>query len=165
MGEAMKKTLIVMMSVAVTAAFASLGEAQTSCPAEVAHAKDLLEKKTAAKAPRSLAGARQEPVQAPRSGQQVQAPRSLAGARPDAVQAPRGDQVQAPRGDQVQAPRGDQVQAPRGDQVQAPRSLAGAKPEGTAQAAKLIREAEAACKAGDMKTAKDKADAAISALR
>jgi hypothetical protein len=67
----------------------------------------------------------------------------------------------------VQAPRsGDAVQAPRsGQEVQAPRSHAGAKPAGTANASKLVKEAEAACKAGDMKTAKEKAEAAISALR
>jgi hypothetical protein len=29
----------------------------------------------------------------------------------------------------------------------------------------MVKEAEAACKAGDMKTAKEKADAAISALK
>jgi hypothetical protein len=33
------------------------------------------------------------------------------------------------------------------------------------QAASLIKDAEMACKAGDMKTAKDKADAAITILK
>jgi hypothetical protein len=56
------------------------------------------------------------------------------------------------------------VQAPRGQDVQAPRTAGASKP-GAGDAAKLIREAEAACKAGDMKTAKDKADAAISILK
>jgi hypothetical protein len=101
-------------------------------------------------------------VQAPRAkGQDVQAPRS------QDVQAPRGQDVQAPRakGQDVQAPRSQDVQAPRGQDVQAPRTLAGSKPTSTSQASKLIKEAEAACKAGDMKVAKAKAEAAISVLK
>jgi hypothetical protein len=83
------------------------------------------------------------------------------------VQAPRGQDVQAPRGQDVQAPRGQDVQAPRGQDVQAPRSLAGAKGSGTdmSKIAGMVKEAEAACKAGDMKAAKEKADEAISALK
>jgi hypothetical protein len=74
--------------------------------------------------------------------------------------------VQAPRGQDVQAPRGQDVQAPRGQDVQAPRSMAGAKASGTiTQASTLIKEAEAACKAGDKQTAKTKADAAINILK
>jgi hypothetical protein len=47
--------------------------------------------------------------------------------------------------------------------VQAPRSLAGAK-SGT-DAAKLVREAEAACKAGNMDSAKAKAIEAIGLMK
>jgi hypothetical protein len=67
----------------------------------------------------------------------------------------------------VQAPRGQDVQAPRGQDVQAPRSLAGAKPAGgsLSKASSLIKEAEAACKTGDMATAKAKAEAAMDALK
>jgi hypothetical protein len=68
----------------------------------------------------------------------------------------------------VQAPRGQDTQAPRGQDVQAPRSLAGAKqPAGrnVTKASTLVKEAEAACKAGDMATAKSKAEAAIAALK
>src|SRR5207253_2873176 len=123
---------------------------------------------------------RGQEVQAPRTttqqaprGQEVQAPRSLAGARQEVqaahgqeVQAPRGQEVQAPRGQEVQAPRGQEVQAPRGQEVQAPRTMAGAKqPAGMSKASSLVSEAEAACKAGDMKTAKAKAEAAISAMK
>src|SRR5207247_1860934 len=98
-------------------------------------------------------------VQAPR-GQEVQAPRG------QEVQAPRGQEVQAPRGQEVQAPRGQEVQAPRGQEVRAPRTMAGAKqPAGMSKASSLVSEAEAACKAGDMKTAKAKAEAAISAMK
>ncbi|MBI3827436.1 MAG: hypothetical protein HY294_15695 [Candidatus Rokubacteria bacterium] len=93
----------------------------------------------------------------------MQAPRGQ-----ENVQAPRGQEnVQAPRGQEnVQAPRGQEnVQAPRGQEnVQAPRSLAGSKTAGI-NASSLIKEAEAACKAGDMKTAKEKAEAAIAAMK
>ena len=58
------------------------------------------------------------------------------------------------------------VQAPRDQNVQAPRAAAGAKASGSiSQATQLVKDAEMACKAGDAKTAKDKADAAISILK
>jgi hypothetical protein len=65
----------------------------------------------------------------------------------------------------MQAPRGQDVQAPRAQDTQAPRSAGAAKPSGTSKATALIKEAEAACKAGDMTTAKAKAEAAIAELR
>jgi hypothetical protein len=174
----MKKLFAAVLSVAVALSLSpALGMAQTNCPAEVAQAKDMLSKKTASvkpddiQAPRSLAGARSnEATQAPRGNQNVQAPRGN-----QDVQAPRGNQdVQAPRGNQnVQAPRGNQdVQAPRGNQdVQAPRSGAGSI--ATAQAPRadvkkataLVKAAEAACKAGKMKLAADKAKAALAILK
>jgi hypothetical protein len=82
-----------------------------------------------------------------------------------------GKDVQAPRVDSkdIQAPRvsGKDVQAPRVDSkdIQAPRTLAGAQHVDTNHAAKLVKEAEAACKAGDMKTAKEKAQEAIARLK
>jgi hypothetical protein len=144
----MKKLFAVLMSVAVIGAFTPV-EAQTpSCPPEVAKAKDMLSKKG------EIARA-----------QDIQAPRTLAGARGQDVQAPRGQDVQAPRGQDVQAPRGQDIQAPRGQDVQAPRTAAGVKSGGSTKAAGLVREAEAACKAGDMGTAKAKAEAAITELK
>src|SRR5438552_1935984 len=151
----MKRLFAAIMSVAVIGALAPTVDAQSACPSEVQQAKEMFAK--VAKAP------------------DVQAPRTLAGARQDTqVQAPRGRQhVQAPRGKQdVQAPRGkaDDVQAPRGKQdVQAPRSDQGAgqavqAPRGS-DAAKLISEAEAACKAGNMAEAKAKAEAALRILK
>src|SRR5437016_5106622 len=112
--DTMKKFFAVVMSAAMFAAFSPLAEAQTSCPAEVAQAKEILSKK--ATTARS---------------QDVQAPRSLAGARQD-VQAPRSQDVQAPRGQNVQAPRSQDVQAPRSQDVQAPRWHAGQRPDGQA---------------------------------
>src|ERR1044071_1500184 len=146
-------------------------------------------------APRSLAGARsnenvQSPrgnqdLQSPRGNQDVQAPRSLAGARSNEnVQSPRGNQdlqsprgnqdVQSPRGNQdVQSPRGNQnVQSPRGNQdVQSPRSGSGTTASSQApradisKAASLVKDAEAACKTGNMTVASDKAKAAIELLK
>ncbi len=184
-----------VVSVAFFSAFVPMADAQSACPPEVTKAKEMLAQKSVAKgqdiqAPRTLAGARQEvqaprgqEVQAPRGqevqaprGQEVQAPRATAVQAPrgqevqaprgQEVQAPRGQEVQAPRGQEVQAPRGQEVQAPRGQEVQAPRTMAGAKqPAGMSKASSLVSEAEAACKAGDMKTAKAKAEAAISAMK
>src|SRR6266436_9793461 len=102
--DTMKKFFAVVMSAAMFAAFSPLAEAQTSCPAEVAQAKEILSKK--ATTARS---------------QDVQAPRSLAGARQD-VQAPRSQDIQSPRGQDVQAPRGQDVQSPRSQDIQSPRS-------------------------------------------
>ncbi|MEX2146854.1 MAG: hypothetical protein WED01_07565, partial [Candidatus Rokuibacteriota bacterium] len=71
--------------------------------------------------------------------------------------------VQAPRGQDVQAPRGQDVQAPRSG-TQTPRSTM-ANQAASSKAWTLVKEAEAACKSGDMKTAKAKADAAISEIK
>src|SRR5437870_2672917 len=173
-----------VVSVAFFSAFVPMADAQSACPPEVTKAKEMLAQRSVAKgqdiqAPRTLAGARQE-VQAPRGqevqaprGQEVQAPRGqeVQAPRTTTQQAPRGQEVQAPRSlagarQEVQAPRGQEVQAPRGQEVQAPRTMAGAKqPAGMSKASSLVSEAEAACKAGDMKTAKAKAEAAISAMK
>ena len=156
----MKKLFAAVLSVAVALSLSpALVTAQSTCPAEVTQAKDMLSKRTASVKP-----------------EDIQAPRSLAGARSnEAVQAPRGNQdVQAPRGNQdVQAPRGNQdVQAPRGNQdVQAPRSGAGSTTTAQAprgdmtKAASLVKEAEAACKSGNMTVAADKAKAALAILK
>ena len=174
----MKRFFAAIMSVAVFGALAPAVEAQSSCP-EVEQAKAMFSKVAKAQdvqAPRSLAGARQD-QQAPRS-QDIQAPRSLAGARGQDVQAPRGQDTQAPRGQDTQAPRGKQdvqaprgqdTQAPRGQDVQAPRSAQAAgqgvqAPRGS-DVGNLIREAEAACKAGNMAEAKAKAEAAMKILK
>ena len=192
--NAMKKLMAAatVVSVAFFSAFVPMADAQSACPPEVTKAKEMLAQKSVAKgqdiqAPRTLAGARQE-VQAPRGqevqaprGQEVQAPRGqeVQAPRTTTQQAPRGQEVQAPRslagarqevqaprGQEVQAPRSQEVQAPRGQEVQAPRTMAGAKqPAGMSKASSLVSEAEAACKAGDMKTAKAKAEAAISAMK
>src|SRR5437763_1510790 len=150
----MKRLFATLMSVAVVAAFTPISEAQTSCPAEVTKAKQLLAQKG------SVA-----------RGQDTQAPRSLAGARQmdqaargQDTQAPRGQDTQAPRGQDTQAPRGQDTQAPRGQDKEAPR-VAGGNAPSSSKAVALIKEAEAACKSGDMSTAKAKAEAAIAELK
>src|SRR5216684_1655054 len=157
----MRKILATLLTVLVAAAFVpTLSDAASSCPPEVAQAKELLTKQT--QASRTLAGARDvqaprmQDVQAPKM-QDVQAPRSLAGAREiqaprmqdvqapkmQDVQAPRvsAKDVQAPRMQDVQAPKIQDVQAPRMQDVQAPRTLAGATQIDASKAAKLVKEA------------------------
>ena len=109
-------------------------------------------------------------VQSPRGNQDVQSPRGN-----QDVQSPRGNQdVQSPRGNQdVQSPRGNQdVQSPRGNQdVQSPRAGAGATATAQAprvdmkKATSLVKEADAACKAGNMTLASEKAKAALALLK
>src|SRR5438067_2409685 len=158
----MKRLFATLMSVAVVAAFTPISEAQTSCPAEVTKAKQLLAQKGSVargqdtQAPRSLAGARQLDQAA--RGQDTQAPRG------QDTQAPRGQDTQAPRVQDTQAPRGQDTQAPRGQDKEAPR-VAGGNAPSSSKAVALIKEAEAACKSGDMSTAKAKAEAAIAELK
>jgi len=127
----------------------------TMC-ADVESAKVVLSKHAAASSD-SRAAARSQDQQAPRSND---------------VQAPRSDDMQAPRGNDVQAPRGNDVQAPRDQEIQSPRTgssaLRGAQtprsPEYRA-AATLVKEAEAACNAGNTTVASEKARAAIARLQ
>src|SRR5215471_7506338 len=148
-------------------AFPDPGVAQSGCPTEVEQAKEMLRQKSAAinpddvQVPRAMAGARQD-VQSPRGNQDVQ--------------SPRGNQdVQSPRGNQdVQSPRQNQdVQSPRGNQdVQSPRAGSGAtasshtpRSANVTKAQSLVKEAEAACKAGNMTQASQKAKSAMALLK
>jgi hypothetical protein len=126
------------------------------CPPELAKAREALKAAGAtaqAKKPTALAGQRKD-VQAPR-GQDTQAPRG------QDTQAPRGQDTQAPRGQDTQAPRGQDTQAPRGQDTQAPRAQA--QPHAAAREA--IRQAEQACKAGDMTKSAGKAREALTLLK
>jgi len=97
---------------------------------------------------------------------------SRASARSQNQQAPRSNDVQAPRSDDVQAPRSNDVQAPRDQEVQSPRSGSSA-PRGAQsarspeyrEAATLVKEAEAACNAGNTTVASEKARAAMARLQ
>jgi len=142
------KTMCAALLVAalVTLPSSPMALAAEKCPPEVAEAKAMLTKATAAA------------KKATARGQEVQAPRQLAAAKGQEVQAPRGQDVQAPKQQEVQAPRGKQqdVQAPRGQDIQAPKLT---------NARKLVREAEAACKKGDMALSAGKAKEAMELLR
>jgi hypothetical protein len=66
------------------------------------------------------------------------------------VNAPRTQDVNAPRTQDVNAPRAQDPTAPRADMT---------------RAASLVREAEAACKAGNNSVASEKAKAAIEIIK
>jgi hypothetical protein len=95
-----------------------------------------------------------------------------AAARTQDLQAPRGNDVQAPRGNDVQAPRNQDIQAPRDQEIQSPRGGSSA-PRGAQsprspelrEAAALVKEAEAACNAGNTTVASEKARAAMARLQ
>ncbi|HEX7786896.1 MAG TPA: hypothetical protein VF653_11820 [Methylomirabilota bacterium] len=97
------------------------------------------------------------------------ATRNPMATRTQDVQAPRqqGD-MQAPRSQDIQAPRNQDIQAPRSQDIQAPRSDQSTPGAGTAphhaQAARLVKEAEAACSSGDTAVASAKAREAMSLL-
>jgi hypothetical protein len=163
----MRKTYA-MTVVAALFALPPMALAADKCPTELSEAKAMLGKATAAsksttaarqdpQAPRQLAGAKAQDVQAPRSTtQDVQAPRSTT----QDVQAPRSttQDVQAPRSttQDVQAPKTQAAQAPRSQDEQASR---------VAKARKLIADSEAACKKGDMAASASKAKEAMGLLK
>ncbi len=127
--------------------------AADKCPPEVAAAKTLLSKASAA-------------AKKTARGQEVQAPRQLAGSKQQDVQAPRSQDVQAPRSQDVQAPRSQDVQAPRSQDVQAPRGKQqDVQAPRLSDVRKLVREAEAACKKGDMALSASKAKEASELLK
>ncbi len=172
----MNKTMVMIAGLALLGfSPPTPGWAAEPCPAEVVEAKAALASAQAAlkktpkpaksqeiQAPRSQAGAKSQDIQAPRS-QEIQAPPSQAAAEQD-VQAPRSQDIQAPRAQEVQAPRGQDIQAPRAQEVQAPRSQEIQAPR-VDQARALIRQAEAACKKGDMALAAQKAKDALGLLK
>jgi hypothetical protein len=145
-----------MRSIAIGLALALLGFttsalAASPCPPEVAEAK--------ARLSQAQAALKKTPVK----DQGVQGPRTAAAARGQDVQAPRGQDLQAPRGQDLQAPRGQDLQAPRGQDIQAPRGQ-DVQASRVAKGASLVREAEQACKKGNMKLASEKAKAALTLL-
>jgi hypothetical protein len=180
MGKRM--TLVIVAALLTVPPFASAAD---KCPTELTEAKAMLSKASAstkksatpsgqdAQAPRQLAGAKSQDIQAPRA-QDVQAPRAqdIQAPRAQDVQAPRAQDIQAPRAQDVQAPRAQDIQAPRAQDVQAPRAQdiqAPRSPEEQAsrvtKARKLIADAEAACKKGDMALSANKANEAKGLLK
>ena len=136
----MKKLLAAALSTAFVVTFyPAVSPAATTC-ADVESAKAMLKQQTAAT-------------------QNIRAPRSLAGAQSQDIQAPRSQDLQAPRSQDLQAPRSQDTQAPRSQGVQAARSAELTK------AATLVREADVACKAGNTAMASEKAKAAMELLK
>jgi hypothetical protein len=82
----MKKLLAAALSIAFVIAFYPAASPAAATCADVESAKSMLKKQTT-------------------TTYETQAPRSLAGARSQDVQAPRSQDVQAPRSQSVQAPR------------------------------------------------------------
>ena len=72
--------------------------------------------------------------------QEIQAPRSQASAKSQDIQAPKSQDIQAPRSQDIQAPRVN-------------------------EAAALVKQAEAACKKGDIALSAQKAKDALALLR
>jgi hypothetical protein len=87
-----------------------------------------------------------------------------AAARTQDLQAPRGNDVQAPRGNDVQAPRDQEIQSPRSGSS-APRGAQSPRSPELREAAALVKEAEAACNAGNTTVASEKARAAMARLQ
>jgi len=87
-----------------------------------------------------------------------------AAARTQDLQAPRGNDVQAPRNQDIQAPRDQEIQSPRGDSS-APRGAQSPRSPEFREAAALVKEAEAACNAGNTTVASEKARAAMARLQ
>jgi hypothetical protein len=173
------KTLVAMLIVILWAADGSTSNSpgQGQCPPEVAQAEAALKSAKAkskavasgpqdVQAPRSQAGARSQeanaPLNAPRT-QDVNAPRT------QDVNAPRTQEVNAPRTQAVNAPRTQEVNAPRTQDVSAPRSSSVREQDIPAprikSAEELVREAQAACEKGDMRTASAKATKAMAELK
>src|SRR5260370_297114 len=144
----MRKALATTLSiVAMISLSATMGMAQTPCPAEVASAKAMLTQTA--------------------KGQDVQASRSLAGARSQDIQSPRSQDIQSPRSQDIQSPRSQDIQSPRSQDIQSPRSQDIQSPRSAAfkKASTLVSEAEVACKAGKSSVAADKAKAAMELLK
>ena len=159
-------SLVTMISLSAT-----VGMAQTSCPAEVASAKAMLTqtaKSQDIQSPRSLAGVRSQDVQSPRS-QDIQSPRSqdIQSPRGQDIQSPRSQDIQSPRSQDIQSPRSQDIQSPRSQDIQSPRSQDIQSPRSAnyKKASTLVSEAEVACKAGKSSVAADKAKAAMELLK
>src|SRR5260370_1353493 len=168
----MRKTLATTLSiVAMISLSATMGMAQTSCPAEVASAKAMLTqtaKGQDVQAPRTLAGARSQDVQSPRS-QDIQSPRShdIQSPRSQDIQSPRRQDIQTPPTQDIQSPPTQDIQSPRTQDIQSPRSQDIQSPRSAdfKKASTLVSEAEVACKAGKSSVAADKAKAAMELLK
>jgi hypothetical protein len=132
----------------------AIARAADPCPAELTEAKAAL---------KSVQASLKKSSQVAK-GQEIQAPRSQAGAKPQDIQAPRSQDIQAPRSQDIQAPKSQDIQAPKSQDIQAPRSQDTQAPR-VNKAAALVRQADAACKKGDMALSAQKAQEALGLLK
>jgi len=137
----MKKALVAALSIAlINLTIPAVGTAADPCPADLAEAKATL---------KSAQATLKKGSQMAKSQPDIQAPRSQAGAKSQDIQALRSQDIQAPRSQQdVPVPRSQDIQAPRVN-----------------KAAALVRQAEAACKKGDIAQSSAKAKEALGLLK
>jgi len=155
--ENMKKAIVAALSIAlINLTVPAVAGAAEACPAELADAQAAL---------KSAQAALKKSTQVAKGQQDIQAPRSQAGAKSQDIQAPRSQDIQAPRSQDIQAPRSQDIQAPRGQQeIPVPRAQDIQAPR-VNKAAALVRQAEAACKKGDMAQSSAKAKEALGLLK
>jgi len=178
----MKLRIVIVSAVLVSIAGAPMVMAQDKCPVELRDAKAKVAA-AAKSAPRAAAGYQGGSGEAPRAaagyqGGSGEAPRAAAGYQGGSREAPRaaagyqGGSSEAPRA--AAGYQGGSSEAPRaaagyqGGSSEAPRTAASAKAPDSAmlaKARKLIAEAEADCKKGDMAASSEKAKAALETLK
>jgi hypothetical protein len=137
----MKKALVAALSIAlINLTVPAVGGASDPCPTDLTEAKSVL---------KSAQATLKKGGQMAKGQQDIQAPRSQAGAKSQDIQAPRSQDIQAPRSQQdLPVPHGQDIQAPRVN-----------------KAAALVRQAEVACKKGDMAQSSAKAKEALGLLK
>ncbi len=115
------------------------------------------------------------PAQPAKCPPEVASAKAILMARGGEMQASHNQNVGIPRNQGVQAGRSEDVQSPRNQDVQAPRNQENQSPRNqdssvlhltdSKKAEVLVKEAEAACQAGDTVRASEKAMAALDLLR
>src|SRR5574337_580804 len=107
---------------------------------------------------------RSQDSNAPRASREANAPRSQESNAPRTLGGAMSREANAPRSQESNAPRATrESNAPRGQDSAAPRTAASAPQVSKARI--LVKDAEAACKAGDMTKATEKAKAAMELLK
>ena len=164
----MKLRIVIVSAVLVSIAGAPMVMAQDKCPVELRDAKAKVAA-AAKSAPRAAAGYQGGSGEAPRAaagyqGGSGEAPRAAAGYQGGSSEAPRA--AAGYQGGSSEAPRA--AAGYQGGSSEAPRTAASAKAPDSAmlaKARKLIAEAEADCKKGDMAASSEKAKAALETLK
>ncbi len=156
----MKRLLVAVVSFALVNVTVPALSVAAECPPELAEAKAALQKAQQALRKTQTAKARAEAVAKDRPDEGVPAPR-VSKDRPDeGVPVPRAPKDRPDEG--IPVPRGPKdrpdegVPVPRGEDIQAPR---------VTKARALVRQADHACKQGDLALSAQKAKEALALLR